>query len=69
MTSMTLLEKKEANRRFWMAKGCLIPEGWTDREITEISAGLFNNMWGNHEASIHEAGFEHAWNQRTMLFG
>ena len=66
---MTLLEKKEANRRYWMVKGSLIPESWTDDQIEQVSASFFNRMWGNHEASLHEAGFEQAWNQRTMLFG
>ncbi len=66
---MTLAEKKEANRLFWMVKGHLIPDNWSDGEIRAILEGYTVRVWGNHENHVHESGFEAAWNRKTMLLG
>ena len=66
---MTLTEKKEANRLFWMVKGQLIPDDWSDEQIESTRTAYFGRLWGNHEAVYREDGFESAWNNRMMLLG
>jgi len=61
---MTYFELKEANRYYWMVKGQLIPESWKEPEIKKTYESYFARIWGNHEACIHEIGFEAAWSQR-----
>lgn len=61
---MTYFERKEANRYYWMVKGQLIPESWSEKDIMSIYESYFRRLWGNHEAHIHEIGFEAAWAQR-----
>lgn len=63
---MTTEQTKEANRYFWIIKGHLIPEGWSDIDIEEISSNYFKRIWGNHEASFREEGFEEAWSRRNI---
>lgn len=55
---------KEANRYYWIIKGQLIPKEWTSDQIEAILDSYFKRIWGNHEAIVHEAGFEEAWQQR-----
>ena len=64
--NMTTEQTKEANRYFWIIKGHLIPEGWSDIDIEEISSIYFKRIWGNHEACFREEGFEEAWTKRNV---
>lgn len=61
---MTYFERKEANRYYWMVKGQLIPESWSEKDIMSIYESYFRRLWGNHEIYLHEIGFEAAWAQR-----
>ena len=61
---MTYFQLKEANRFYWMVKGQLIPESWRESDIMKTYESYFARIWGNHEAYIHEDGFEKAWNLR-----
>ena len=63
---MTTEQTKEANRYFWIIKGHLIPKGWSDIDIEEISSSYFKRIWGNHEAVFREEGFEEAWSRRNI---
>lgn len=62
---MTQSELKEANRLFWIVKGHLIPDGWTENDIISMHDSYLRRMWGNHEAVFHEDGFEAAWQEKT----
>tara|TARA_R110000868_G_scaffold299343_1_gene559648 strand:- start:7640 stop:7855 length:216 start_codon:yes stop_codon:yes gene_type:complete len=61
---VTFFQLKEANRYFWMVKGHLIPDGWSEKDIMSVYESYFNRIWGNHEATSHQAGFEQAWAKR-----
>jgi len=61
---MTYFQLKEANRYYWMVKGMLIPESWQEKEIMDTYESYFRRLWGNHEACVHEIGFEAAWAKR-----
>jgi hypothetical protein len=61
---MTYFQLKEANRYYWMVKGQLIPESWSEDQIEKIYDSYFRRIWGNHEAYVHELGFEAAWSMR-----
>lgn len=63
---MTYSERKEANRFYWMIKGQLIPESWSDEDVMKTYDSYFKRIWGNHEACIHEIGFDHAWALREQ---
>lgn len=56
--------RKEANRFYWIVKGQLIPRSWPDKEVEGIYNSYMKRIWGNHEAIIHEVGFEAAWKRR-----
>lgn len=56
--------RKEANRFYWIIKGQLIPESWPDKDVEAIYHSYMKRIWGNHEAIIHEVGFEAAWKKR-----
>jgi len=62
---MTLSELKEANRLFWIVKGHLIPDSWTEQDILSMQENYMRRLWGNHEAAFHEDGFEAAWQERS----
>lgn len=62
---MTEQQLKEYNRIFWIVKGHLIPESWTDEDIVQMYEQYTRRIWGNHEASFHEVGFEEAWAVRN----
>ena len=64
---MTTQDRKEANRYYWIIKGHLIPESWSDRDVSTILNTYFQRIWGNHEACVHEDGFEDAWRARILL--
>ena len=61
---MTHFQRKEANRYYWIVKGMLIPETWADDQIMKVYDSYFKRIWGNHEANVHEVGFEAAWAAR-----
>lgn len=61
---MTGEQVKEANRYYWIVKGQLIPESWSDEQVEAILNSYFKRIWGNHEACVHEEGFDEAWEQR-----
>ena len=42
----------------------LIPEGWSPLEVQGIFNSYIYRIWGNHEAVVHEDGFEEAWAER-----
>lgn len=56
---------KQANRLYWIVKGHLIPQGWKEHDIEKILDSYTRRIWGNHEAYIHEDGFEEAWKERN----
>lgn len=56
--------RKEANRYYWIVKGKLIDESWTDDQVEHIYNSYFTRIWGNHENVVHEEGFDEAWNER-----
>ena len=56
--------RKEANRFYWIVKGQLIPRSWSDRDVEKIYDSYMKRIWGNHEACVHEVGFEAAWKRR-----
>jgi hypothetical protein len=57
--------RREANRFYWIVKGSLIPESWTDREVEGIYDSYFKRIWGNHENVAHQDGFEDAYYARS----
>ena len=61
---MTHFQLKEANRFYWMVKGHLIPESWSEQDIIKTYESYMQRIWGNHEACVHEHGFEAAWKAR-----
>ncbi len=61
---MTLSELKEANRLFWIVKGHLIPDSWSVQTIRSMENSYFERLWGNHENTVHEDGFEEAWSKK-----
>lgn len=58
---MTYFQLKEANRFYWIVKGQLVPESWSEDQIEKMYDSYFRRIWGNHEACVHEIGFEAAW--------
>ena len=58
---MTEAEFKEANRYYWIVKGHLIPDAWSEKDIMSVYNGYFDRIWGNHENVVHEDGFEEAY--------
>lgn len=57
---------KEANRLYWAVKGMLIPESWSDKDISETYNAYTKRLWGNHESMTGDKmeGFEEAYNER-----
>ena len=62
----SMFVRKEANRFYWIVKGQLIPESWSDKDVERIYDSYMKRIWGNHEACVHEEGFESAWNAREL---
>ena len=57
--------RKEANRFYWLVKGQLIPESWSDKEVEEIYNSYMKRLWGNHERAVYGTiGFENAYKVR-----
>jgi hypothetical protein len=61
---MTEAEFKEANRYYWIVKGSLISDSWSEKDIMSVYDGYFHRIWGNHENVIHEDGFEEAYSKK-----
>lgn len=61
---MMPFQLKEANRYYWIVKGQLIPESWSETDVMKIYESYFRRIWGNHEAGVHTEGFEGAWEAR-----
>ena len=61
---MTTFQHKEANGYYWIVKGHLIPESWSEIDIMKTYESYFARIWGNHEAQVHATGFEAAWAKR-----
>jgi hypothetical protein len=62
---MTPFQLKEANRFYWMVKGQLIPDSWSEADIMKTYDSYFARLWGNHErAQYATLGFEAAWKAR-----
>ena len=55
--------RKEANLYYWLVKGRLIPECWSDAEVEGIHKSYFKRLWGNHECMVHAEGFELAYSE------
>lgn len=62
----SMFVRKEANRFYWIVKGQLIPESWSDKDVEKIYNSYMKRIWGNHEACVHEEGFESAWETREL---
>ena len=56
--------RKEANRFYWIVKGKLIDESWSDEDVEATYHSYMKRLWGNHENVVHEDGFEEAWKRR-----
>lgn len=59
---VTRYQFKEANRYYWIVKGMLIPDSWSDNDIMSVYNSYMERIWHNHEASsVHSIDFEAAW--------
>lgn len=59
---VTKYQFKEANRYYWIVKGMLIPDSWSDKDIMSVYNSYMERIWHNHEASsVHSIDFEAAW--------
>ena len=56
--------RKEANRFYWIVKGSLIPQSWSDKDVEGIYYSYMKRIWGNHENCVSEEGFSSAWADR-----
>ena len=62
---MTRFQIKEANRFYWMVKGHLIPESWSEKDIAKTYDSYIARLWGNNERAVYGTlGFEAAWKER-----
>ena len=58
--------RKEANRRFWLVKGHLIPKAESDETVVDYYHRYFKRLW-NYESGClldYEEGFEEAYKAR-----
>jgi len=61
---MTSTIHKEVNRFMWILKGRLVADGHSEKDYEEIHDIYLRRIWGNHEAPIHEEGFEEAYREK-----
>ena len=54
--------RKEAARLFWIVKGYLMPEHFTDSDVEYILTSYTKRVWHNHE--VNDEGFEEAWENK-----
>lgn len=59
---MSEQELKDANWLFYVVKGYLIPEDWSEENIRSMVKSYTKRVWHNHESN--DAGFEELWNKR-----
>ena len=52
-------ELKDANWLFYVVKGFLIPEDWSEENIRSMVKSYTRRVWHNHETN--DAGFEELW--------
>ena len=48
----------------WILKGKLVADGHSEKDYEEIHDIYLRRIWGNHEAPIHEEGFEEAYREK-----
>lgn len=65
---MTSNEIEHANRLFWIVKGRLVPEGWSDKTIQDMVKDYTKRVWYNEESYIYEEGFEKAWQNHLTKY-
>ena len=58
---------KEANRLNYMVKGSLLPRNTSVKTCQSVIDSYTKRLWGNHEASVHEEGFEEVWFLKRVL--
>ena len=58
--------RKEANMYYWIVKGSLIPNSWSDQDVERVHTSYFERIWGNHENGVHVDGFETAYAYRML---
>lgn len=59
---VTRYQRKEANRYYWIVKGMLIPDSWSDKDVLDTYHSYMERIWYNHEAtSVHSLDFEAVW--------
>jgi hypothetical protein len=63
---VTQYQHKEANRYYWIVKGHLIPDAWSEKDIMSVYNSYFERIWGNHENVVHEDGFEEAYTKKFL---
>ena len=57
--------RKEANRFYWLVKGMLIPESWSDDQVEKTYHSYMKRLWGNNERAVYGmTGFEAAYKKR-----
>lgn len=57
---------KEANRLFWIVKGHLIPQSWSEETTEDMIQDYTKRIWYNEEAYLQEEGFEEAWQSLNL---
>jgi len=48
----------------WIIKGRLAPDEYSEEDYLEVHDTYFQRIWGNHEAPVHEEGFEKAYKEK-----
>jgi len=58
--------RKEANRRFWLVKGHLIPKTESDETVVGYYDSYLKRLWNNESGCLedYEEGFEAAYKER-----
>tara|TARA_R110002020_G_scaffold319364_2_gene535247 strand:- start:9 stop:188 length:180 start_codon:yes stop_codon:yes gene_type:complete len=53
---------KETNRLMWMVKGCLVPDGYSEKDYISTYDNYFKRVWYNNESC--DEGFEEAYMEK-----
>jgi hypothetical protein len=64
---MSEQELKDANWLFYVVKGYLIPEDWSEENIRGMVKSYTKRVWHNHESN--DVGFEELWDKRKTERG
>jgi len=59
---MSEQELKDANWLFYVVKGYLIPEDWSEDTIRGMVKSYTKRVWHNHESN--DTGFDELWVRR-----